>query len=734
MNNENLIWYSSPAGKWEDALPIGNGRMGGMVYGGVKEDQIHLNDDTLYGGAPMQRVNPAARKTLDAVRELLRQGRLDEARTLAQAGLVATPRYAGPYLPLCTLFLRFEGRGEVTDYRRELDIGSAVARTTFTKDGVHFTREYIASYPANVIAIRLTADQPGAISLYASMMRRPYDPGTRITPEGRLLMQGRATDGGVEYDCMVEARAEGGVIETIGDTLHISRADSATIYVASDTSFRGAFPEAECALTLNNAPDYDKLLAEHIADYRALYERVSLNLGEGRPDVPTNERIHALREGGHDEGLLALTFNFGRYLLIACSRPGSMAANLQGIWNDLFAPPWESIYTININIEMNYWLSGPGNLNELAEPLFDLLRRLYDSGKVTARAMYGAGGYMAHHNVTIWGNTAPTGADVFLWPFGAAWLSLQVWEHYQFTQDEAELRKNYPLLRDAAAFFLDYLIEDERGYLITGLTQSPENEYILPNGEVGSIARTCTMDDAILRALFDAAAGAADVVGGDDEFAAKVRAARAKLAPYQIGSKGQLLEWAEEYEEVEPGHRHMSHLFGLFPGCDIATESTPELVAACRRTMELRLASGGGHTGWSRAWLIALTARMRDGELARGHVEKLITNSMYYNMFDRHPPFQIDGNFGAAAGMIEMLIQSHQGFIDLLPALPAEWSDGEIHGLRARGGYTVDMKWRGGKVVRANITSVRDSDARIRMNGEFRTVHVKAGETVEVTE
>ena len=487
MNTENMVWYSSPAGKWEDALPIGNGRMGGMVYGGVKEDQIHLNDDTLYGGAPMQRVNPAARKTLDAVRELLRQGRLDEARTLAQAGLVATPRYAGPYLPLCTLFLRFEGRGEVTDYRRELDIGSAVARTTFTKDGVHFTREYIASYPANVIAIRLTADQPGAISLYANMMRRPYDPGTRITPEGRLLMQGRATDGGVEYDCMVEARAEGGVVETIGDTLHISRADSATIYIASDTSFRGAFPEAECALTLNNAPDYDKLLAEHIADYRALYERVSLNLGEGHPDVPTNERIHALREGGHDEGLLALTFNFGRYLLIACSRPGSMAANLQGIWNDLFAPPWDSIFTVNINTEMNYWLSGPGNLNELAEPLFDLL-----SGESRRACVSGAGGYMAHRHRRL-------RCGRVLWHFGAAWLSLGMGA-LSVCLDRQKPRKNCRC--DAAAFFTDYLIEDRRGCLIAGAPRSPGNMVRHTNG---GVVRCAPADGParLLRALFD---------------------------------------------------------------------------------------------------------------------------------------------------------------------------------------------------------------------------------------
>jgi alpha-L-fucosidase 2 len=393
-----------------------------------------------------------------------------------------------------------------------------------------------------------------------------------------------------------------------------------------------------------------------------------------------------------------------------------MAANLQGIWNDSFVPPWESIYTININIEMNYWPTGPCGLNELALPLFDLIWRLYDSGKVTAKRMYGADGYMAHHNVTIWGNTAPTGAGVFLWPFGAAWLSLQVWEHYQYTLDEELLRKNYPLLRDATKFFLDYLIEDEHGYLITGLTQSPENTYILPNGERNSIARTCTMDNAILRALFDATLGAAQVLGDADEFAEKVGAARAKLAPYRIGSKGQLLEWAEEYEEAEPGHRHMSHLFGLYPGCDITTDRTPELVDACRRTMELRMSAGGGHTGWSRAWLISLNARLKDAEAAHGHVEKLLTLSTYDNLFDRHPPFQIDGNFGMVAGVAEMLLQSHQGYIDILPALPAEWSEGEVRGLRARGGYAVDIVWKDGAPTCVKLTALRSGNVKLRTN------------------
>lgn len=713
---EELIWYGAPARNWDEALPLGNGRLGGMVYGGVKEDQIHLNDDTLYGGAPLQRVNPDARATLDRARELLRQGKLDAAYMAVQAGMTGTPRYTGPYLPLCTLFMRFEGRIDATDYRRELDLSEGVARVSFEAGGARYTREYVASAPDGVIAVRLACSEPGRLSLYINLMRRPYDPGTRVTPDGRLLMQGRATDGGIEYDCMVEARAEGGHVERVGDCLHVVGADAVTVYVASDTSFRGAFPEAQCTRRLDAARGYAELRAAHVADYRALYGRVSLSLGGARSDAPTDARIRALREGAADEGLMALMFNFGRYLLISCSRPGSMAANLQGIWNDSFAPPWESIFTININTEMNYWPSGPCDLNELAEPLFDLIWRLYDSGKVTARRMYGAGGYMAHHNVTIWGNTAPTGAGVFLWPFGAAWLSLQVWEHYEYTLDEAMLRRNFPLLRDATRFFLDYLIEDERGYLITGLTQSPENAYILPNGERNSIARTCTMDNAILRALFDATIGAARVLGGCDELIAEISAARARLAPYRIGSRGQLLEWAEEYEEAEPGHRHMSHLFGLYPGRDIATDSTPELVAACRRTMELRLSAGGGHTGWSRAWLIALNARLRDGDAAHDHVSKLLTLSTYDNLFDRHPPFQIDGNFGAVAGIAEMLLQSHQGCIDLLPALPSAWAEGEVRGLRARGGYAVDILWKEDRPVCVKLRAKRAGVVKIRAN------------------
>lgn len=719
MYYENIIWYTSPAGKWDDALPIGNGHMGGMIYGGVGEDQIHLNDDTLYGGTSMQRMNPDAQKTLGQVRELLRQGRLNEAHLLAQAGLTGTPRYTEPYLPLCTLFMRFENRGEVSDYRRELDIANAVAHTCFVQDGVRFEREYIASFPAGVIAVHLTASKPGKLSLYVNMMRRPYDPGTSVTPEGRLIMTGNATDGGVKYSCTVEARARGGRIENIGDTIHIAGADEAVIYITSDTTFRCAFPEAECAHRLDMISDYATLLKAHVTDYRSLYDRVGLSLSDRQSDIPTNKRIQSVRDGKTDVGLMALMFNFGRYLLIASSRQGTMAANLQGIWNDSFTPPWESIFTININIEMNYWMSGPCNLNELAEPLFDLLRRIYVSGSVIAHDMYGARGYVAHHNTTIWGNAAPTGADVYLWPFGAAWLSLAVWDHYQYTQDKDMLRRNYPLLRDAALFFLDYLIEDEHGYLITGLTQSPENSYILPNGESDSIARTCTMDNAILRTLFDAVLSAADVLGETGDFTDDVKAARARLAPYRVGGRGQLLEWADEYKEVEPGHRHMSHIFGLYPGCDIATESTPELVEACRRTMELRLKSGGGHTGWSRAWLIALTARLRDGDAALEHAEKLIAASMYDNLFDRHPPFQIDGNFGAVAGMCEMLLQSHQGFIDILPALPQKWSDGTAHGLRTRGGYTVDIAWQHGKAVRVSITAINDGEVRLRTSANI---------------
>ena len=695
--DENILFYANPARVWTEALPIGNGRLGGMIFGKIEEEQISLNEDTLYADHPLCRTNPDCKKTLPEVRKLLKEGRLNEANMLAQAGMLPSPRYTGPYQPLANLFIRLCGmKGKAKNYIRTLDIANSLAKVEYSLNGVKYTREYFASYPKNAIIIRLTADKPSSLSLYVNLMRRPFDPGTKSLGNCKILMEGIAGDGGCTYDCMVSAVSEGGCVGNLGDTIKIDRADSVTIFVTAATSFRHARPRSICDSVLRTISDisYEKLLHEHIADYRELYDRVKLSLNTpDRSDVPTDVRLAQYKENPEaDSGLIELYFNFGRYLLISCSRPGSEAANLQGIWNDSFTPSWESIYTININIEMNYWFAQGCNMPELCRPLFELIKKMYPSGCETARDMYGCRGFVAHHNTNVWGDCAPTGAGVFLWCLGAAWLCLSLWEQYEYGHD-IEFLKNeaYLYIRDSALFFIDYLIEDDDGYLITGLTQSPENTYRLTNGESGSIARTCTMDNAIIGALFDAYIGAYETgaFDFDCEFAEKVKKAREKLRPYQIGTKGQLLEWDKEYEECAPGHRHISHLFGLHPGHEISPDKTPELAEACKRTLELRIQNGGGHTGWSRAWLINMYARLRDGENAYKNLQALIGKSTYPNMFDCHPPFQIDGNFGGVSAIIEMLENS---------AIPADFPNGTFTGLRIKGEgvQTVDLEWKNG--------------------------------------
>lgn len=736
MAGETLLWYDKPAGQWTDALPLGNGRLGAMVYGGVFDEQIALNDDTLYSDAPVNRVNPDAQKTIPEVKRLIKQGRLNEAARLCQAGVNSTPRYTGCYLPLCNLFLRDTHYGEPQNYRRELDLRRGVATVKYSLGGANFTREYFVSAPDSALIIRLSCDKPGGLDLFISLMRRPYDPGTAALSRGRLLMEGFASHGGMRFCCMVQARAEGGVIETLGDSLRARGADSLTIMVVSDTSYRSKCPADECKRLLSRLADacYQTLLRAHEADYAALFTRASISLNTPvRSHIPTDIRLKRLASGLDDDGLIELYFNFGRYLLIACSRPGSQCANLQGIWNDSFTPPWESIYTININIQMNYWPAETCGLGELAAPLFDKIEQLRLRGREVAREMYNCRGFMAHHNVNLWGDCAPTGAGAYLWPFGAAWLCLHIWEHYLYTLDEAFLADwGYDALKEAVEFFADYLTSDDEGYLITGLTQSPENAYILPNGEANSLCSTCTMDDAILSALFSAYLGASELLNRDSEFADAVRAMREKLRPYRAGSKGQLLEWAREYEECEPGHRHMSHMFPLHPGNEITPDDTPELAGACRRSIELRLENGGGQSGWSRAWHTLMVSRLREAGMALSNLRALIANSTYSNMFDKHPPFQIDGNFGGTAAIAEMLLQSHDGVIRLLPAVDARFPDGEFTGLRARGGASVSAKWAKGRAERASITSARGGAFNINVNGNTRTLALSPGETKEI--
>ena len=730
---ENKLFYLAPAKQWTQALPLGGGKIGAMVFGGAKEEKLSLNEDTLYEGGPANRNNPSALENLQKIRKLLKDGELDEAYALTQVSMTAVPRYCGPYLPLTDLFLRSRKLLDISDYKRELNIRESTAKVSFVSGGFNYERRYYISNPKNVLVTELYTDSPDGLFFDVNLMRRPYDPGTRLCGHDGLLMHGK-TNGGMDYVCALRIKTEGGTLTSFSDVLRVEGAKKATLILSAATSFRHDDPEKAAMDCVNHAYELsDALYPEHVSDVTALYDRMSLDIHSDPVDLPTDVRLENLKKGQDDEGMMELIFNFGRYLLIASSREGSMATNLQGIWNAEFAPSWESIYTININTEMNYWPACPANLPELSFPLFDFIEKMVEPGRFTAKNTYGCLGFMAHHNATIWGNTAPTGAGVFLWPFGAAWLCLQIWEYYEHTLDLDFLKtRGYPLLREASEFFVGHLIKDERGYYITGLTQSPENTYILENGQRSTLCPTCTMDNGILRALFTYTLSAAKVLNDENELTYAIKERLDNLAPYEIGSKGQLLEWEKEYEELEPGHRHVSHLFGLHPGRDISPRTTPDLAKACEKTLSLRLKNGGGHTGWSRAWLINFYARLMRGDDARENLYLLLTNSTYENLFDKHPPFQIDGNFGATASVLEMLCQSHMGFIDLLPALPSKWKKGSVRGMLLRGGVTADISWDEEQVSLTLIPKV-DISTDLRYKDDIRKLTLKGGEKLTLT-
>lgn len=729
------LWYKEPARDWNGALPIGNGRLGGMVFGSVDRERIQINEDSVWYGEPVDRNNKDAYGNLPKIRELLFEGRIAEAEKLAVLALSGTPESQRNYQTLGDVYLAFQhGAGEVDNYYRELDLNTGMVTVGYLAGGIKYTRRYFTSFDAQVMVIGITADKPGSISFTANLRRGRYLDKTEAIATDTIAMRGSCGGGqAVKFCTALCAVSHSGKISTLGETLLVEKADAVTLILSAATTFRSEDPIAEALNILTRAKNQsvEALEQRHLLDYKPLFGRVQIELrgkdqNESLSQLTTEERLERLRQGKPDEGLVSLYFQFGRYLMISSSRPGSLPANLQGIWNAEMLPPWDSKYTININTQMNYWPVEICNLAECHFPLFDHIERMREPGRRTARIMYGCRGFVAHHNTDIWADTAPQ--DIYLpasyWQMGAAWLCLHLWEHYTFAPELKFLKAAYPVMREAAEFFMDFLVEDSKGRLVTCPSVSPENTYRLENGEQGCLCIGPSMDSQIITALFNCCIESARLLNEDEDFAGQLEQILEKLPQPQIGKYKQLQEWAEDYDEVEPGHRHISHLFGLYPGSRISLRKTPELALAARTSLERRLAHGGGHTGWSRAWIINLWARLEDSKQAYANVMELLKKSTLPNLLDNHPPFQIDGNFGGTAGIAEMLLQSHDGEINLLPALPEEWNSGFIRGIRARGGLTLDIEWAAGQLVTAKIKALQQCTFRVRYASWVKTIEM----------
>lgn len=770
FGKEYKLWYNAPATVWEEALPIGNGRIGAMVYGNPLQEVYQLNEESIWSGYPQDWNNPKAANALPQVREAVDRGDYAKASELWKAN--AQGPYTARYLPMANLMLDQLTRGEARNLYRELNISNALSTVTYEADGVKYRRTSFISYPDQVMVIKIAADRPQAVSLHIrlnSLLR--YTVQTK--GEKTLILNGKAPayvanrdydphqvvyddKRGTQFKVQVELLPDGGHCEANDSALTVRNANEVVLLLSAVTDFGNK------KMTLKKCKrPYQELLQRHTDDHQQLFNRLQLSLGTEnlqKEALPTNERLKSFEQDPTDNGLTELYYQYGRYLLIASSRPGGLPANLQGIWNRHVQPPWGSNYTTNINTEMNYWPAEITNLPECFLPLSDFIGRLAVNGAQTAKVNYGINrGWLAHHNSDVWAQTAPTGGydsdpkgapRWSYWPMAGVWLCQHLWEHYAFGGDKKYLSKTaYPLMKGAAEFLLQWLQKDpETGYWITNPSTSPENRfrYIDKEGKKqnGEISRSSGMDLGLAWDLLTNCIEASTVLDTDKAFRQQCMDVRANLQPFRIGSKGQLLEWDKEFEETDPNHRHVSHLFALHPGRQIIPEQQPELAAACQRTLEIR---GDGGTGWAMAWKINFWARLRDGNHAFGMLKNGLRyvdatqvsvrgGGTYANLFDAHPPFQIDGNFGGTAGITEMLLQSHAGYIHLLPALPDNWQSGSIKGVRARGGFTIDMEWKESRITRLSVTSHSGGTCRIReaTSPHEEVIETEKGKTYQV--
>lgn len=732
------LYYTAPAADWNGALPVGNGRMGAMIFGTPDNELIQLNEDSLWSGGFRQRNNPKAYDNLEKIRTLIREEKTKEAEELCSDAFYGTNENQRHYQPLGDLHI-WQSAPQAEDYIRTLRLGTAVSEVMFTSGEVSFKRTVIASYPDQVIIIHFSADKKGSISFTAAIDGRDdnYDKNEAYDDNTILF----TVSDGIPYACAITVRSVGGKCGTDANRLVCTNADEADIIIAAQSSWRtGNYVNLALSQAKATARrPFEKLLSRHIDDYRSLFDRCSLEIAPANGEsvnIPTNERLEAVKNGAKDNELAAMYFNFSRYLMIAGSREGTLPLNLQGIWNKDMWPAWGGKYTVNINTEMNYWGALMQDLAECCMPLYDHIERMRENGRVTARSMYRCRGTVCHHNTDIWGDTAPQDKWLpgTLWPMGMAWLCTHIWEHYLFTRDRAFLEEKFDTIVEASEFFLDYLTEDEKGRLVTNPSVSPENTYYAKNGRTGTLCSGPSMDSQILYTLFTAVINAYDIVGGEEysQTVSEIRSARDRLPKPEIGKYGQIMEWAEDYDEVEPGHRHISQLYALYPADMISPVTSPELAQAARATLERRLSHGGGHTGWSRAWIINMWARLFDGEKVEENINALLAHSTSVNMFDMHPPFQIDGNFGGGAGIGEALLQSCCGELHFLPALPPSWKKGSVKGMRARGNFSVSFEWENGSLTRAEIFSL--SGERLRIRAAARPVVICGGKNVSFAE